>query len=72
MSEEDRCPASYTNFYIGNTVVIVPVFDDPQDKEALRILQELFPDRMVMGVNARAMVEGYGTFHCATQQQPRT
>ncbi|ABS55130.1 Porphyromonas-type peptidyl-arginine deiminase [Methanoregula boonei 6A8] len=72
MSEEDRCPASYTNFYIGNTVVIVPVFDDPQDKEALRILQELFPDRTVMGVNARAMVEGYGTFHCATQQQPRT
>jgi len=71
VSGEDRCPASYTNFYIGNTVVIVPVFDDPHDTEALRILQDLFPERTVMGVNARAMVEGYGTFHCATQQQPR-
>ncbi|MFA5237270.1 MAG: agmatine deiminase family protein [Methanoregula sp.] len=69
--DEDRYPASYTNFYIGNTVVIVPVFNDPHDKEAIRILQEIFPDRTVTGVNARAMVEGFGTFHCATQQQPR-
>ena len=71
VSEDERFPASYTNFYIGNTVVIVPVFDDPHDDEAIRILQDLFPDRKVIGVNARAMVEGYGTFHCATQQQPR-
>jgi len=69
--DDERYPASYTNFYIGNTVVIVPVFDDPHDEEALRIIQEIFPDRTVTGVNARAMVEGYGTFHCATQQQPR-
>ncbi|MFZ1127796.1 agmatine deiminase family protein, partial [Methanoregula sp.] len=70
-SGDERFPASYTNFYIGNTVVIVPVFDDPHDEEALRILQDLFPDRTVTGINARAMVEGFGTFHCATQQQPR-
>jgi len=68
---DERYPASYTNFYIGNTVVIVPVFDDPNDAEALRILQDLFPGRKVTGINARAMVEGFGTFHCATQQQPR-
>ncbi|MGA8377945.1 MAG: agmatine deiminase family protein, partial [Methanoregula sp.] len=68
---DERCPASYTNFYIGNTVVIVPVFDDPHDGEAIRIIQELFPERTVVGINARAMVEGSGTFHCATQQQPR-
>jgi agmatine deiminase len=71
VSGDERYPASYTNFYIGNTVVIVPVFDDPHDEEAIRIIQEVFPDRTVTGVNARAMVEGFGTFHCATQQQPR-
>jgi len=65
-----RYPASYTNFYIGNTVVIVPVFDDPHDTVALQILQDLFPGRNVIGIDARAMVEGFGTFHCATQQQP--
>jgi agmatine deiminase len=65
-----RYPASYTNFFIGNTVVIVPVFDDPHDGEALRRLSSLFPGRNVIGINARAMVEGYGTFHCGSQQQP--
>jgi agmatine deiminase len=68
---DERFPASYTNFYIGNTVVIVPVFRDPNDAVALQIIQGLFPDRNVIGINARAMVEGFGTFHCATQQQPR-
>ncbi|NMB78625.1 MAG: peptidyl-arginine deiminase [Methanomicrobiales archaeon] len=70
-ADGERYPASYTNFYIGNTVAIVPVFNDPHDEDALRILKELFLDREVVGINARAMVEGYGTFHCASQQQPR-
>lgn len=68
---DERYPASYTNFYIGNSVVIVPVFKDPHDAEALKIIRKLFPDREVIGINARAMVEGFGTFHCGTQQQPR-
>lgn len=67
---DERYPASYTNFYIGNSVVIVPVFKDPHDAEALKIIRKLFPDREVIGINARAMVEGFGTFHCGTQQQP--
>ena len=71
VTDNERYPASYTNFYIGNTVVVVPVFNDPNDAEALRILQDLFPGRKVIGIDARAMVEGFGTFHCATQQQPR-
>ncbi|MEN6443289.1 MAG: agmatine deiminase family protein [Methanoregula sp.] len=69
--EEQRYPASYTNFFIANHVVIVPVFEDPHDGEAIKILQAQFPDRNVIGINARAMVEGFGTFHCGTQQQPR-
>jgi agmatine deiminase len=69
--DDERYPASYTNFYIGNTVVIVPVFGDPNDEVALQIIEGLFPDRKVMGINAREMVEGFGTFHCGTQQQPR-
>ncbi len=68
---EERYPASYTNFYISNTVIVVPVFHDPHDVEALRIIQGLFPERTVAGIDARALVEGYGTFHCATQQQPK-
>ncbi|MDP3563454.1 MAG: agmatine deiminase family protein [Methanoregula sp.] len=71
IDSDERYPASYTNFYIGNTVVIVPVFKDPHDAEAMRIIQNLFPEREVIGINARAMVEGFGTFHCGTQQQPR-
>jgi len=69
-SDGERYPASYTNFYIGNTIVIVPVFRDPADGEALQILRDLFPDRNVIGIPAREMVEGFGTFHCATQQEP--
>jgi agmatine deiminase len=70
-ADGERYPASYTNFYIGNKVVIVPVFNDKNDAKAIGILEGLFPDRKVVGINARAMVEGYGTFHCASQQQPR-
>jgi agmatine deiminase len=68
---DDRYPASYTNFYIGNSVVVVPVFNDPHDSTALKILGPLFPGRKIIGIDARAMVEGRGTYHCATQQQPR-
>ncbi|MFA5348470.1 MAG: agmatine deiminase family protein, partial [Methanoregula sp.] len=68
---DERYPATYTNFYIGNTVVIVPFFNDPNDVVALQILQGFFPGRKVIGIDARALVEGFGTFHCASQQQPR-
>lgn len=70
VSDEVRYPGSYTNFYIGNTVVIVPVFGGSNDNRAIEILKGVFPDRDIVGIDARAMIEGYGTFHCATQQQP--
>jgi agmatine deiminase len=68
--EGDRLPASYANFYIANELVLVPTFDDPADRIALGILGELFPDRRVMGVDARDLVLGLGSFHCSTQQEP--
>ncbi|HEY3490125.1 MAG TPA: agmatine deiminase family protein [Candidatus Deferrimicrobiaceae bacterium] len=65
-----RLPASYANFYIGNAAVIVPTFNDPNDRVALGILAELFPDRPVVGIHAVDLVWGFGTLHCLTQQQP--
>jgi agmatine deiminase len=66
-----RLPASYANFYIGNAAVIVPTFNDPNDRVALGTLAELFPDRPVLGIHAVDLVLGFGTLHCLTQQQPR-
>jgi agmatine deiminase len=66
----ERLPASYANFYIANAAVIVPTFNDPQDRVALGILGELFRDRPVVGIHAVDLVLGYGTLHCLTQQQP--
>lgn len=66
----ERLPASYANFYIANQVVLVPVFNDPNDWVALGILRDLFPTRSVVGVYARDLVLGLGTLHCSTQQEP--
>jgi agmatine deiminase len=69
--EGSRLPASYANFYIANDVVLVPVFGDSKDSEAMGILKELFPERKVMGLPCRAVVVGLGAIHCVTQQQPK-
>ena len=66
-----QLPASYANFYIANQQVLVPTFDDPNDETTLRILQELFDDRQVIGVGCREVVAGLGGIHCVTQQEPR-
>jgi agmatine deiminase len=66
----DRLPASYANFYISNAAVIVPTFNDPNDRVALGILGELFAPRPVIGIHAVDLVLGFGTLHCLTQQQP--
>jgi agmatine deiminase len=63
-------PASYLNFYIGNRVVLVPQFSDPEDGRALEILGSLFPERKVVGIDCRALVEGMGALHCITREQP--
>jgi agmatine deiminase len=65
-----RLPASYANFTITNGAVLVPTFNDPNDRTALGILAELFPGRKVIGIHAVDLVWGFGTLHCLTQQQP--
>ena len=68
----ERLPASYANFYIANGVVLVPTFNDVNDRIALNAIAELMPDRQVVGIHAVDLVWGLGTLHCLTQQQPRS
>ena len=65
-----RLPASYANFYIANGVVLVPTFNDVQDRVALNTLSDLFPEHQIVGIHAVDLVWGLGTLHCLTQQQP--
>jgi agmatine deiminase len=65
-----RLPASYANFYIANGLVLVPTFNDPNDRVALSILADVFPGRDVIGIHSVDLVWGLGTLHCMTQQQP--
>jgi agmatine deiminase len=69
--EGQRLPASYANFYIANSCVLVPTFADPADELALSILRDCFPNRRVVGIDSRELIWGLGTFHCLTQQQPK-
>ena len=68
--EGRRLPASYANFYIANGVVLVPVFNDPNDRIALDTLADVFPDREVVGIYSGDLIWGFGAMHCMTQQQP--
>jgi agmatine deiminase len=68
--ENRRLPASYANFYIANGIVLVPVFNDPNDRVALDILADLFPEREVVGIYSGDLIWGFGAMHCMTQQQP--
>jgi agmatine deiminase len=67
-----RLPASYANFYISNAAVLVPTFNDPNDRIALGTFAELFRDRPVIGIHAVDLVWGLGTLHCLTHEQPAT
>jgi agmatine deiminase len=66
----ERLPASYANFYIANGVMLVPTFNDPNDRIALNTLAELMPSHQVVGIHAVDLVWGLGTLHCLTQQEP--
>lgn len=66
----DRMPATYANFYVGNAAVLAPVFGDPADAEAVRVLRESFPGRSIVPLDCRRLIWGLGAFHCLTQQVP--
>jgi agmatine deiminase len=65
-----RLPASYANFYIANELVLVPTFNDPNDRVALGVLARAFPERAVVGISCTELIWGLGALHCMTQQQP--
>ena len=65
-----QAPVSYTNFYIGNKTVLVSIFNDKNDEEALSIIQSCFPDRKIVGIDSRDLIYGGGAIHCITQQEP--
>ena len=69
--EGRRLPASYGNFYIANGAVLVPVFNDPNDRIALNTLADLFPDREILPIYSGDLIWGFGALHCMTQQQPK-
>jgi agmatine deiminase len=68
--ESQRLPASYANFYIANSLVLVPTFNDPNDRHALNTIAACFPDRTIVGIHAVDLVWGLGTLHCLSQQEP--
>jgi agmatine deiminase len=68
--DDQRLPASYANFYIGNVAVVVPIFKDKNDTKALEIIQQCFPDRKVIGLDSTDIIWGLGSFHCLSQQEP--
>jgi agmatine deiminase len=67
----NRLPASYLNFYIGNSVILVPAFNDPLDSTARSIIGECFPERNAVGIYCRDYILGGGGIHCSTMQQPK-
>jgi len=69
-AEGQRLPATYANFLIINGAVLVPTYQVPQDAEALRIMQQLFPDRRILGIDCRSLILQHGSLHCVTMQYP--
>jgi agmatine deiminase len=66
----ERLAGSYVNFYIANSTIVMPLLDAKRDKHAMRTLTRIFPERRVIGVQAREILLGGGNIHCITQQVP--
>lgn len=66
----ERLPASYANFYIANTVVLVPLYRCAEDERALEVLRGCFPGREVVGIDCSDLIWGLGAIHCVTHEEP--
>lgn len=69
--EGQRLPATYANFLIINEAVLVPLYEDPKDEEALKVMKDIFPDREIVGINCRPLILQHGSLHCVTMQIPK-
>ena len=66
---DDRLPATYANYLVINDAVLVPTYNQPDlDQEAMRIIQQAFPDREIVGIDCRAVIKQHGSLHCCTMQ----
>ncbi len=65
-----RFKGSYVNYYVGNTVVLVPEYNDPNGQLAQDIIQTIYPNRIMVGIDVRNLYRNGGMVHCVTQQQP--
>jgi agmatine deiminase len=70
VTEGQRLPASYANFYISNNAVIVPLYRCREDDVAISVIESCFPDRKVVGIDSVDIIWGLGSFHCLSQQEP--
>ena len=68
--EGERLPATYANFLIINGAVLLPFYNSPKDEEARKVLQAVFPDREVIGINCLPLIKQHGSLHCVTMQYP--
>jgi agmatine/peptidylarginine deiminase len=66
--EEERLPATYVNFLIINRAVLVPIYNDKQDKKVIKIFQNLFPDRKIIPINSNTLIKQHGSIHCVTKE----
>lgn len=66
----ERLPANYANFLIINGAVLAPIYNDPMDNIALGKLAGCFPDRQILPIPCRPLVQQYGSLHCMTMQFP--
>jgi agmatine deiminase len=66
----EKAPVSYANFYIGNSVVLMPYFNDPNDEKAIEVIKNLFPDHKIIQIDCSNLIYGGGGLHCITMQQP--